>query len=563
MRPGSPARRRLTPALLVMAMVAALLPLGQAATAATNTAIQLNGTTQYATLGTNTQLRSGQFTLELWFKRTGTGTVIGGTGTGSGGLPTTVIPLIAKGRAEAETAAADVNYFFGIDSATNKLVADFEEARNTAGGTQEGLNHPIFGNSVVTSNVWHHAAATYDGVAWNLYLDGVNDGTLTVNRVANSATQVITSIGTSLNTSTTLTPTGFFQGQIDEVRIWNSARSAGQIASGMNQEQGFSTGGLLGRWGLNEGTGTTYGDTSTSAIAGAGVATPSWVAGATALDPPAPGANGSLAFNGLSQYVDMGTAAGLNTASWTVETWFKQTNNGTKAGSGTGNGGIANVIPLVSKGRSEAESTAADINYFLGLDVTDPANPKVAADFEEGSTGAIPGQNHPLVGSTSVTQNVWHHAAATYDGTTLRIYLDGVSQGSLVVSQPANAANTAHAALGTSFGSGATFLANGFFGGQLDEARIWNVARTQGEIQASMNTPITSGDGGLLARYGLNEGTGTSVGDSIAPAENGTLQPAANAPSWAAGAPALDGDVTAPCRSNRTCCNVGERPTSP
>ena len=65
MRSGSPARRRLTPALLVMAMVAALLPLGQAATAATNTAIQLNGTTQYATLGTNAQLRcSAQFTVE-------------------------------------------------------------------------------------------------------------------------------------------------------------------------------------------------------------------------------------------------------------------------------------------------------------------------------------------------------------------------------------------------------------------------------------------------------------------------------------------------------------------
>ena len=56
------------------------------------------------------------------------------------------------------------------------------------------------------------------------------------------------------------------------------------------------------------------------------------------------------------------------------------------------------MIPLVSKGRSEAETAAADINYFLGLDVTDPANPKVAADFEESQAGAIPGQNHPVVG---------------------------------------------------------------------------------------------------------------------------------------------------------------------
>jgi len=87
MRSGSPARRRLTPALLVMAMVAALLPLGQAATAATNTALQFNGTAaQNLRLGTtspNTSLRLSQFTLETWFRRTGQGdlpgaTVIGG-----------------------------------------------------------------------------------------------------------------------------------------------------------------------------------------------------------------------------------------------------------------------------------------------------------------------------------------------------------------------------------------------------------------------------------------------------------------------------------------------------
>ena len=73
MRPGSPARRRLTPALLVMAMVAALLPLGQAATAATNTAVQFDGTNDYVTFGTAAGLGATQFTLELWFRRTGTG----------------------------------------------------------------------------------------------------------------------------------------------------------------------------------------------------------------------------------------------------------------------------------------------------------------------------------------------------------------------------------------------------------------------------------------------------------------------------------------------------------
>ena len=92
----------------------------------------------------------------------------------------------------------------------------------------------------------------------------------------------------------------------------------------------------------------------------------------------------------------------------------------------------------------------------------------------------------------------------------------------------------------------------------MDEVRVWNTARTQAQIQASMNTPITTATAGLLARYGLNEGTGTAVGDSIAPAENGTAQPAANAPSWAAGAPALDGDVTAPAAPTGLAATSGE-----
>ena len=53
----------------------------------------------------------------------------------AGGIAS-AIPLIAKGRAEGETEAADVNYFFGIDATTGKLVADFEEAQSRRSGAQ-------------------------------------------------------------------------------------------------------------------------------------------------------------------------------------------------------------------------------------------------------------------------------------------------------------------------------------------------------------------------------------------------------------------------------------------
>ena len=66
-----------------------------------------------------------------------------------------------------------MNYFLGIDAASGVLVADFEDTAN-------GGNHPVTGTTAVTSNVWHHAAATYDTATdtWRLYLDGVLDRTL-------------------------------------------------------------------------------------------------------------------------------------------------------------------------------------------------------------------------------------------------------------------------------------------------------------------------------------------------------------------------------------------------
>ena len=60
-----------------------------------------------------------------------------------------------------------MNYFLGIDATTGVLVADFED-------TATGGNHPVAGHDGDRSRatVWHHAAATYDGTTWRLYLDG-------------------------------------------------------------------------------------------------------------------------------------------------------------------------------------------------------------------------------------------------------------------------------------------------------------------------------------------------------------------------------------------------------
>src|SRR5829696_5158 len=439
-----------------LAIGTSILLSGAGATAApTPTALQLNGSTQYVTMGAAPGLGAAQFTLETWFKRTGAGV---GTSTGAGGI-TSVLPLVTKGRAEAEGSNVDMNYFLGIDTATNKLAVDFEEG---ASGASPGLNHPLIGNTVVTSNVWHHAAATYDGTTWRLYLDGAADGSLTVSRPARSDSIQHAALGTAM--TSTGAAAGFFQGIIDEARIWNVARTQAQIQASKDAEI-TSAANLLGRWGLNEGAGSTIGDSTGNLNVGTAVASPSWSSDVPTLT-AAPAWNAGLYFTGAASpgsYATFGQALGLGASVFTLETWFKRTGAG--IGTSTGAGGITSVLPLVTKGRAEAEGSNVDMNYFLGIDT---ATNKLAVDFEEGATGG----NHPVTGTATVTSNAWHHAAATYDGTTWRLYLDGVLDQTLVVGAfTPRSDSIQHAALGTAMTSNGT--AAGFFDGALDEVRIW------------------------------------------------------------------------------------------
>ncbi|HEY3311515.1 MAG TPA: LamG-like jellyroll fold domain-containing protein [Anaerolineales bacterium] len=280
------------------------IPTQNVLAAPAGTALSFSGSNQYAKLGSTTQLRSATFTVELWFKRTAAGV---GTGTGSGGI-TSAIPLITKGRAEAENANADVNYFFGIDATSGKLVADFEEAQTAQGGTNPGLNHPITGTAVIAADsTWHHAAATYDGTTWNLYLDGALDGTLVVGRPANAQTTVLTSVGSALNTSNAAA--GFFAGVIDEVRIWSVARSLTEINDTKNVEITSAQPNLLGIWNLNEGSGTSLSDSSGNSVTGSTIASPTWVPGFPIPDSTHPAAPTGLAATGGNTVVNLAWSA--------------------------------------------------------------------------------------------------------------------------------------------------------------------------------------------------------------------------------------------------------------
>ncbi|MCW1921481.1 Ig-like domain-containing protein [Luteolibacter arcticus] len=214
-----------------------------------------DGVDDYVTFGDHPALKLSTFTIECWFKREAGGV---GAGTGSGGV--NAIPLIAKGRGEADTPAnINCNYFMGIDTATGKLAADFEDAAT-------GLNHPALGQTVIPVGIWQHAAVAFDGTSWTLYLNGKEEATVsTEGEVPQNLSIQHAGLGTAMNS--TGAREGYFQGQMDEVRIWNTARDLGQIQSTLNS-QITSAPDLVARYAMDESSGSTLLSSAGTAIDG-------------------------------------------------------------------------------------------------------------------------------------------------------------------------------------------------------------------------------------------------------------------------------------------------------
>ncbi|NOZ08568.1 MAG: T9SS type A sorting domain-containing protein [FCB group bacterium] len=173
--------------------------------------------------------------------------------------------------------------------------------------------------------------------------------------------------------------------------------------------------------------------------------------------------------------------------------------------------------------------------------------------------------------SNPVTNGTWTHIALTFDGTDFSFYIDGAlayttpNSGTLEAgSQPilvgaaSNNNNVSHVE---------------YFDGMIDEVRVWDYARTLSEIQSTMYCPPTGSESGLILYLKNNEGSGTSVADETANANNGTIASAtwvtANespAPSqstaagnWSASNTWLSGQV--PANVNYNCVEINNAVT--
>ncbi|MGM8361210.1 LamG-like jellyroll fold domain-containing protein [Flavobacterium sp. ARAG 55.4] len=93
-------------------------------------------------------------------------------------------------------------------------------------------NNSITATHGIDTDRWYHIAVTFDGSNYNLYIDGILEETTSgSNPIANNIDFIIGAM--SQNTDV---PYNYFNGWIDELRIWNTPLSADQIRRMMNQE---------------------------------------------------------------------------------------------------------------------------------------------------------------------------------------------------------------------------------------------------------------------------------------------------------------------------------------
>jgi len=124
-----------------------------------------------------------------------------------------------------------------------------------------------------TANQWIHIAATYEDNSFKMYRNGELILT-TTSFQAFDFTAANTRIYAGVRCWSNY---GFFNGQIDEVRVWNKVRTQAEIKADMHRELIGNESGLVAYYKMSDGSGTSLTDNSTNSFTASIVGGAVWV----------------------------------------------------------------------------------------------------------------------------------------------------------------------------------------------------------------------------------------------------------------------------------------------
>lgn len=395
---------------------------------------------------------------------------------------------------------------------------DFDVVSNGTGGVVNGTND-------VVVNRWYHVAVTRSGSEITLYINGV------VNATGTDGTAYTIGSPLGIGADNSSTASKFFTGPIDEVRIYNYARTQQQVVEDMNG--GHPTGGSpIGsqalHWKFDEMYGTTTYDglgysngTITGALWNSGNIT-----GSCAV-------NTCLSFDGAADavtiptasdgYVDFGGAE-----AFTVSLWADLDEDNLPTGT--------QEDALVAKWQ-DALSDYRSYRLFVS---NDGSNKIIitAEIYDESTDQSITAAYN--TGLLELSPSGMTHVAFTFNGGTsgaagdLKLYLNGMLK----------AENTANGSFLGMEDTASDFTVGDYdttdvatdhtsYDGVIDEVKVYSSALTQDQIMIDMNagSSITLSVRGAsevsaqtpVAYYDFDHINGTTVYDSSGSGLNGTI----------------------------------------
>lgn len=427
-----------------------------------------NGTDNYVMTTYTTAIGSGGFTYSVWIKSS----AVNG-----------IYPIISKRKGTQSPANTNYQQFSlyisgNIGGSVNGNKLDINYVQNTG-----VADRSVLGTTNVLDGKWHHAVAVVTGTASRIYLDGQlepisvsssNGASVNITRTDNLAIGQFTNGGSNI-----LGSPYYFPGQIDDVRIFNSALTATQVLQLYNQSSsGYDPiGSPAGWWKFDENTGSSVADASVNANTGTwnGTLGSQWTTGVT--------------FTQRSAAIGRTTALGLRPL-------VSRSSNNTAAN-------FTGSTKLTKSDTATLKSNGTDFSFFQWTFMTsNPAQQGWACKDQNGAgvsrewhtqlktNGANANKTDFIIrtidnaGNALITKtvsalsllNTWHLLGFTYNFSTrvLTPYVDGVAQSPGTATGDISA-STGQFALGSMFGTGNY---NGF----LQSSGFWQKLLTAAEV---------------------------------------------------------------------------------
>jgi len=306
---------------------------------------------------------------------------------------------------------------------------------------------------------WHHLVlvvtdANQSTPTGSLYVDGVLEDTDTAGGAIPYGTW-----DTNLRIGRVGAADRYFDGKIDEVRIYNRALSAAEVLELYNLTKGSDfnktkknriTDGLVGHWTFDGP------DTNTvSAADSSGQGNDGTLSGGPV---PAIGKVGqALDFDGVDDVVVIsGEGGGYSIDIYTVSAWIKR--------------------DLISGNQENIIDNRDGLNdgWRMNLETDD------GLDCEYDGTGG--GADIEIAPSADILAGTWYHIACVSDGSNLRSYFNGKPINTGDTSGAGSISETTDLTIGDRSAS-----PGGRFDGKIDEVRIYNRALSADEITALYN----------------------------------------------------------------------------